>query len=63
MNQSTILTGPGQLYDDCPICQAMKKAEKQGRSLTEEELKKAFTEAEKVGGVVGIPGSALTAEG
>jgi hypothetical protein len=35
------------LFDDCPICQAMKKAEKEGKSLEEEELLKAFAEAKK----------------
>lgn len=35
------------LFDDCPICQAMKKADKQGRSLSLEELTKAFNKAKK----------------
>jgi len=34
-------------YDDCPICQAMKKAEEEGRSLSEEELIKLFEEVNK----------------
>ena len=33
-------------FDDCPICQAMKKAEEQGKSLSLPELRKAFREAE-----------------
>ncbi|OGD80181.1 hypothetical protein A2368_03655 [Candidatus Collierbacteria bacterium RIFOXYB1_FULL_49_13] len=36
-------------FDDCPICQAMKKAAKEGRSLSESELRAAFAEAEKTG--------------
>ena len=31
--------------DDCAICQEMKKAEKEGRNLTENELKKDYHEA------------------
>jgi hypothetical protein len=34
-----------EFYDDCPICRAMKKAEEEGRGLSEKELKKAFQEA------------------
>lgn len=34
--------------DDCPICQAMKKAEEEGKELSLEELKEAFQEAKKV---------------
>lgn len=37
-------------FDDCPICQAMKK----GRAGTVEELKEAFLETEMKGGVVGF---------
>ncbi len=40
-------------FDDCPICQAMKRAEEQGRNLSDEELKEAFEEARKQGAVVG----------
>jgi len=35
------------LFDDCPICRAMKKAEKEGRNLHGEELLAAFAEAKK----------------
>lgn len=35
------------LFDDCPICQAMKEADANGRSLTMKELKKAFKKAKK----------------
>lgn len=34
-------------FDDCVICQAMAKAEKTGRSLSEKELRQAFADAEK----------------
>lgn len=39
-------------FDDCPVCQAMKKAEKEERSLSLNELKEAFRKAKKKGGVV-----------
>jgi len=42
-------------FDDCPICQAMKKAEEEGRNLSLEEVKKAFMEAKKKGGIVSFP--------
>ena len=35
-------------FDDCLICQAMEKADKRGRSLSEEELKEAFKRANAV---------------
>lgn len=40
-------------FDDCPICQAMKKAEENGRSLTISKLKEAFRKAKKKGAIVG----------
>lgn len=40
-------------FDDCPICQAMKAAQKERRELTLEELKEAFKEAKEKGAVVG----------
>lgn len=40
-------------FDDCPTCQAMKKAEKEGRNLTEKELLESFKEAKKKGAIVG----------
>lgn len=40
-------------FDDCPICQAMKAAQKEGRKLTLEELKEAFKEAKEKGALVG----------
>jgi hypothetical protein len=35
------------LFDDCPICQAMKKAQERGFDLSYEELQQAFSEANK----------------
>ena len=40
-------------FDDCPICRAMAKAEKEGRALSEVELAETFAQAGKQGGVVG----------
>jgi hypothetical protein len=33
------------LFDDCPICQALMKAEKDSRTLTMKETKQAFEKA------------------
>jgi len=35
-----------ELFDDCPICQVMKKAKEEGREPTMEELQSAFTNAD-----------------
>lgn len=35
-------SGNWEFFDDCGICQAMKNAEKQDKSLSIEELKDAF---------------------
>ncbi|OGG08859.1 hypothetical protein A2154_02190 [Candidatus Gottesmanbacteria bacterium RBG_16_43_7] len=40
-------------YDDCPICRAMKEAEKRDKNLTLPELKQAFVKAKDQGAVVG----------
>lgn len=40
-------------YDDCPICQAMKMAEKRGKDLSMEELEEAFRKAKEQGAVLG----------
>lgn len=40
-------------FDDCPICQAMKKAQEKGREPKMGELGLAFEEAKKKGGIVG----------
>ncbi len=33
------------LFDDCPICQAMKAAKNEGRELSFEELQRLFKKA------------------
>lgn len=40
-------------FDDCPICQAMKFAEEEGRYPTLEEFREAFQKAKEQGAVVG----------
>jgi hypothetical protein len=42
-----------EFFDDCPICQAMKAAQEQGRGLTPEELKEPFKKAKEKGAVAG----------
>ena len=42
-----------EFFDDCPICQAMKAAQGQGRELTQEEVKEAFKKAKERGAIVG----------
>jgi hypothetical protein len=39
-------------FDDCPICQAMKAGQEQGRELTLEELKEVFKKAKEKGAIV-----------
>lgn len=34
-----------EFFDDCPICQGMKKAKEEGRELSLEELQQLFKEA------------------
>lgn len=43
--QTFVVSSSNSYYDDCPICRAMKKAEEEGRSLSEAELKEAFAKA------------------
>ncbi|MDO8638005.1 MAG: hypothetical protein Q7R43_00390 [Candidatus Daviesbacteria bacterium] len=43
----TLISSSDMVYDDCPICQAMKKAEEDGKSLNEKELKEVFDLANK----------------
>lgn len=43
--QTYLVTGGEPEYDDCPICQAMKKAEEEGRNLSEKELAEVFAMA------------------
>lgn len=40
--------GEEHYYDDCAICQAMKKADEENRELTRDEINEAF---KKAGGV------------
>lgn len=40
-------------FDDCPICRAQKKAEKEERNISSEELAEAFQEAKEQGAVTG----------
>lgn len=42
-------------FDDCPLCQMMKEAEQEGRSLSLDELKSGFRKLEKENGIVGGP--------
>lgn len=42
-----------EFFDDCPICQAMKKAKEEGRSPNLAELKEAFQKAKEQGAMVG----------
>lgn len=43
--QTVLVSSSDTYFDDCPICQAMKKAEEEGRNLSEKELVEAFAEA------------------
>lgn len=43
--KKVLVASSDSYYDDCPICQAMKKAEEKGRSLSEKEVKEAFAKA------------------
>ena len=36
------------LFDDCPICQAMKVAKKEGRELSLSELQELFKKANEI---------------
>jgi len=40
-------------FDDCPICQMMRKTEEERKNPTMEETKEAFLKAKEQGGVVG----------
>ena len=40
-------------FDDCPVCQAQKNADNEGREITKEELTKAMKEAKEHGAIVG----------
>ncbi len=40
-------------FDDCAICQMMKRAKEIGKEPTLDEIKEAYKKAEKQGGIVG----------
>ncbi len=40
-------------FDNCPICEAQRKADDQGRALTTQEMAEAFREVKEQGHVVG----------
>lgn len=40
-------------FDDCPVCQAMKLAQQNGKMPTQEELEEAFKKAKEKGAIVG----------
>lgn len=54
-NKFKLISGPNEneIFDDCPICQAMRAAKEGGKELTEEELKEAFKRAKEGGAIVG----------
>jgi hypothetical protein len=41
--------GPDDFFDDCPICQATKKAYEENRDVTLSELEAAFRQAKELG--------------
>ncbi len=43
--KKVLISSSESFYDDCPICRAMKKAEEEGRSLSEKEVEEAFAKA------------------
>jgi len=40
-------------YDNCPICQLLKRCKEEGREPSEAELHAAFEQAKEEGGIVG----------
>lgn len=42
-----------EYFDDCPICLTQKKAEEEGRDITESEILEAFEKSRKKGAIVG----------
>ena len=49
--KKVLVSSPGSYFDDCPICRAMKKAEEEGRAISEDELKEAFAKANEKQGM------------
>jgi hypothetical protein len=43
----------GDYDEDCPICQAQKKADEEGREITLEEFRDAMLKAKEMGAIVG----------
>lgn len=41
------------LFDDCPVCQAIKFAQEKGRTPTLSELRESFKKAKEKGAIVG----------
>lgn len=54
-DQTVVVSSSDSYYDDCPVCRAMKEAEKKGKNLNMVEIAEAFGKAKKQGGVVGGP--------
>ena len=46
-------SGEWEFFDDCPVCQAEKRAQAAGRNATMMELKEAFRKAKDQGAIVG----------
>lgn len=44
-DKTILVSSNDELYDDCPVCRLMKKAEEEGREPTERELEEAFVKA------------------
>ena len=38
-----------EFFDDCPVCQGLKKAKEEGRELSPEELRELFEKAQNQG--------------
>lgn len=53
LNLSIGIKDEWDYFDDCAICQEMKKADEENRNLTLPELKKAFAKAKNEGAIVG----------
>ncbi len=54
--QSAFPVGQGEdddFYDDCPICQLLKKCKEEKREPSETEIREASQKAKEQGGIVG----------
>ena len=49
----TLVSSSEEYFDDCPICQTLKKAKEEGREITLRELQEAMGKAQKQGAIVG----------